>query len=91
MKSPVTAVQIKRRWVLPVALNREVRGDSRFLPSLTYLPAMSPLGLGLHRTAANDNWPTASGPGWLAVWWPVLAVLMLPPLITAIGVVIAIM
>ena len=48
--------------------------------------------LSFHRTVANDNCPTASGRvGWLAVWWPVLAVWVLPPLITTIGVVMAIM
>jgi hypothetical protein len=49
------------------------------------------LGLRFRRAAANDNRPTASGRGWLTFLWPVLAVLVLPPLITTIGFVIALM
>ncbi len=59
------------------------------MPSLSC--TMPRLGLRFRLTAANDNSPTAAGRGWLAFWWPVLAVLVLPPLITTIGVVIATM
>jgi hypothetical protein len=71
-------------------IGREGRlGGLPFLPAVIYLAAMSP---SFRCAAANDNWPTASSRGgWLAVWWPVLAVLVLPPLVVTIGVVIAIM